>query len=791
MPSFRFRGFAASSVVALTVAQGAQSAGATLVWEVPAATPNATFEIERVPGVAGGAEDIVAPFAGWFRATNLQGFAYQEPNAPLVGPGSAVYDITQHRITYVWTVDNEDYAPLITPNIPTAQRNLNLFYGKNIATAWHTPGVKNISCFAFDDQGNWGTASFQITVGDPDTFYTNSETFYLSDIGEFPAGATNTYTDIAAFRAGVVAYMNGNAARNKFRMRIRRGGEYTSADVFDFQVFGRNGNSYQADTYGPAELARPIINVRGALIRGPANLGRRICISGIDFKGEWDSATETGRLRTPVELDQASQPFLISRCRFSGMNQLSIRTLRTHQILIMLYDCEVTDWSNYGLTNFNSQDSKYVLVNCDIHCHEDALSGVPQGTGSQEPTQLGNRHGCFRYFSHESIFSQCSFFNRVGWSNASDLSGTTRPPSAANPVIRQQGADSSSRRHYYYHDRCSFEGSSNVLVTFNGQAWNTAVRNTVFDKCLFKLGHSGDGFVMQTQHTGTTIRNSYYFLPVSSLPARVVENIQVTPSGTPTSATGPFEFYNNTILSEAPVNMHPNSSTYAPVRITSEFPSLLENNVFRVVHANLGADVLPLGTTPLEGFVARDKGARWNFPPVNHTLTAPLPQGEWVEIPWPTWGTAVNNGQAPATPAALRTAVLTNSTQKHQVSFAHDFGTPLFRIGRNRHDVTLYPEGNPGVEFDFSQTDVIRLRHALGATATFPAGVTIWIQLDLSDILMDFIPGTGTAGPIPWPVPGPTSAAFSAGNLGRLARDDFFGNLRGAQPAMGAFQPGA
>jgi hypothetical protein len=67
MPSFKFRGFTSASLVALTVAQGAQSVSASTTWGLAQATPNASFTIQLIDGCT----DIVAPYGAVLRATRL------------------------------------------------------------------------------------------------------------------------------------------------------------------------------------------------------------------------------------------------------------------------------------------------------------------------------------------------------------------------------------------------------------------------------------------------------------------------------------------------------------------------------------------------------------------------------------------------------------------------------------------------------------------------------------------------------------------------------------------------
>jgi hypothetical protein len=108
---------------------------------------------------------------------------------------------------------------------------------------------------------------------------------------------------------------------------------------------------------------------------------------------------------------------------------------------------------------------------------------------------------------------------------------------------------------------------------------------------------------------------------------------------------------------------------------------------------------------------------------------------------------------------------------------------------RRMTDVALFPGSKGGVTFDFTPT-AIRMRN--DTTRTWPAAQNLWVLLDQSDRLMPFLAASSQATrPVPLAAPGAGSAAIVTNGPGLWARDDFFGNLRNGQTAMGAFQPAA
>jgi hypothetical protein len=810
MPSFKFRGFTGASLVALTVAQGAQSVSASTTWGPAQTTPNASFTIQLVDGCT----DVVAPYGAVLRATGFTGFSVSEPAGD-----TNVYDPTQHKITCIWDFDDPGYQPATTPNIPTVWRNPNLAYGKQVAHVWNTPGSYTVTCFAFDAQGNWGTATYTFAQGgnspaiaDPSLFFSTNKTICVSQAGDFadaPVASTKV-TTIAAARAAMQSLWG--TGQRTMRLLIRAGETFTNTGLAGDLASGSNPGNPRDNLKGlhigifgsgPRPVFRRTQPGTPDFISFPDRADcRQLVVADMDFRGDWSAATETGN-----DLGAGSALYtagfnLFHRCRFDGFSS----TPADHDMPrpIVFSDTEITNWGNYG----TYCDSRFfVFLGCDLHQHSDALNGVGQETGGQQPTELGNRHGPFRNGSrgYDSIFSGSSFFSRNGWFPASG--GTTFQQSFEQACIRFMQHFSSDgtnvRRHHHVWDRCSFEGGDSVAAVGPSVPPNNFIetngKNMVIDKCLFVGTAATYGSLLSISLSGVTIRNSYFYrhnvgITYSNQPGSEIA-VGFSSNGT-LSGVGPVEIYNNTILIATPGAAL--SSSYLPVNAQAGHTYTIENNVVRVINrpAHAGAEFLPLGDAPVSGFACRYKGARWNFRPIvigvgaaraNEAGTAGnVAPGQWVSIPYPN-----QTGQCAGAGQQLSQALVTgNATQRHQVSMTW---RPNNAEGGNEGefrrmtDAALFPGSKGGVTFDFTAT-AIRMRN--DTSRSWPADRDLWVLLDQSDRLMGFLAGSGQDGlPVPLAAPAAGSAAIVPGGQGLWARDDFFGALRNGQTVMGAFQP--
>jgi hypothetical protein len=758
--------------------------------------PNATFTITRVDNIPNG--DMIAPFPAWFRATSLSGFAYSEP-----GGSTNVYDPTQHRIRFIWSFGDPGYVPARVPNIPTVWRDYNVAYGRQVCHVFNTAGDYTVTCFAFDDAGNWGTATHTFQAGGdspaiiaPDSFFSTNKTICFSRDNNFtgaPSGATQCTTE-AAVRSAIDTRIS--AGDTLLRVLLRRGETYNNMEWINVRDAGR-GIHWGA--YGTG--ARPIIDQ--TTLSGPfgyRDTTRHCVISEIDWRGPYDATKETGRrLRLfASQLDSYGSQMLVHRCRFTGYDSGSFENTNIANGLVF-HDVEYTNWRDFGLLIY--RPTRLAMIGCDGYQHVDALNGINHESSNTNSKLLGNGHGPVRIIVRApQMYIACSsFFSRNGWSAGDPVDAINFPPTAAQPAFRDAPEDIVTERCYRVHDRNSYEGGDDIvrMLTPAGSSsveTPTQHRNTVFDKCLFAA--TPQSFeAINNSFLGMTVRNCYVWVPsrtwARSVAARgpsFVAPFKTDYVGTfDAGQTGPIEVYNNTVIIEAN-NTQLGATTRNITQFSGTWTSTVENNVFVGLNLSpaVGATFSPLGSTQLSGFTPRYKGQRWNFPPIGSTImggqidvtsvreggAGTVNVGEWVSFPYPNYNTrcaGAGNALNPATQAL----VTGNSGQYHQVSVT------TFGDGYGGKAMAPAAAGGDGrVVFDFTPS-AIRIQNNSGSP--WSSG-QIWVMLDLSGFHMGHVTSGDTTGlTVPNPIPGSGSAALNGYSTGLRAREDFFGAVRSGE----------
>jgi hypothetical protein len=797
-----------------------------LSWGTPPAfpEPNASFTISLVDGCT----DVVAPYGAVFRATNLVGFNVSEPSAPLTGAGSNVYDPTHNRVSYFWDFGDPSYTPLQTPNIPTVWRDLNAAKGKQTAHVYHTPGSYTVTCYAFDEAGNWGIATYtfgsggqQPAIADPNTYFAGANTVCLSKAGNFtgaPAGSTQV-TTVAAAHSALRTRMN--AGNRSLRLLTRAGEEYVDEWFFSVGTSnpgfpGGTGYDYRNGMKGLhigrfGSGARPIVR---RTVDGPVlPLGfpertdtRQFVISDIDFRGPWDSTTETGLNLGIGDAKFWGSTVIFTRCRFDGFSDQPFDKRISRGMFV--HDCEVTNWANYGFGHFGVQDGIgpiLVLIGNRVHQHVDALNGVNQGLpvegvavdASQEPSEMGNRHGCLRQSAYQSVAYCNSFFTRNGWFGSTEGLTLAQTAEQANERFHHNEIPNLNR-HYHVRERNSYEGGDNpVSFGWGGTGpTQTSVKNVLVDGNLV-VGVSGTyNPLIAGNLPGTDIRNNYLYRRdlVRTHPNLIRDDIRWQINSGSTEFL-PVRIFNNTLLSEIASSRM--EGFYAPITQEGAHQYTITNNIIRVVNrpAFANAGVLPLGTSALPGFVCQHKGGRWGFPPIRRFINnireggaGNVAVGEWISVPYPNYTGNGGRGAFQVTQAM----VLGNSGQFHQISVCP---------GARGHPWKRMTNGD-GVTFEFTPT-AIRIRNdgtrppftqaPNPARSTWNSTDYVYILLDLRDYLMDFLPGTGQFGlTIPLPAPGVGSSARATGTAQPRSIADFSGTRKpGSLTNTGTFVPGS
>lgn len=746
MPSFTFSGFPLGSSVQLAADQG----GATATGSVSTWGQNtlASIGINTISTTA-----PVAPAGIWFEAVNLSGFNVNGGPAP-----GEIYDPSAHEITYVWTIRNAPLAPYQAPeNMVTGWNNPNLAYGKKVAFAFPDPGTYVVDLWAIDSEGAIGTAEATVVVGNADSLYPGTLTICFSnDPGETWAGekpGCQRVTTTAGLQSAIEA-----AAPNVPRILLKRGQTVTNlglrVDQGQLGYLGAWGSGSE----------RPIVNQTGGYaiqFRDGATMPEFTC-SSIDFRGLWDSTTETGRPgETPIyfQLKTTDCHFTIHGCAFDGFTAVTLSPGQSTETIVVFADNVITNWRDYGIYTHTSDNpnARMAIIGCRIAQHVDALNGG-------EKNGLFNTHGPIRYASTAIVYvAVCDLFSRCGWSG---LGSDT----ADQPCLRCNSVGYSDR--YLGVDRLVAEGGFRVLQ-IGGQnpgASGTVEYpgNYVLDKVLCISTAKTIGPFVFAQFGGTTIRNTLAVMP-----------------NTPQYHTGNTWQWSvfmgpdnpGAVNADAPMAVH--SSSFIGLRDsgndlnaiwalddnTSAFNTMIRENY--VLHAPaLDTPVAPAAPIDLSaaipGVQPRYRGVRFNFEGQNGSFGGDIAPGGSFTIPYAQITTdLVRQTGGAATDQAYWTAIEAIDTE-HLLMTRNQYNNAVaFTAVDGEFTVAFEPSA---VRITNTSTEIWYTDYSL--------------RLDRKSLIPPMQSAFASPSSLPLPRPGPGSAAENSGDLGFRAYDDFMGDVR-------------
>jgi len=620
MPTFTFQSFTASSVVAISAVQGAQSAaGPVPEWGLSNMN-TATLDIARIEP-----DDLVAPVGIWFEVTAPTGFNVSEPSDP---DGGRAYDPTAHDITYIWDFDDPGAftAPL---NMPTAWNNRNIDYGKKVYHVFDTPGTYVVEVWGIDRDGTTGVRTVSIEVLDPDLEYPGNRTICVSNQGDFtgaPAGAQQ----LATLGAAEAAY---RALPQTGRILLRRGETFTET----FRLNDQQDN-HDVGAFGPEADGKPILaTTSGGTHFGAAGfsiVGLPLVIKyhGLRFQGEWDAAKETGDWRhVGVSYDGYNRATgwnsLFYQCEFDGIAALGPFQRET-EFTSAVVDCDITNWQDYGIAVFSVYDTnnqRIALVGNSIHQKENAARNAQGKNG------LGNDHGPVRIAAiNEIIISVCDFFSANSWF-----------PAGQQPCLRLFAAYLGNPGGQFLNaNRIALEGGTD-LISLDGQAGDVAERpgNFIFDKLLMVSDYATQRG-LRLAYGGVTVRNAYAVYPaIAALDTGPVSAFSFPRDVASAENDGAKrQVYNCTVLNQLSGN------AFGVVSDTSGLTDLTVQNTIEH-QPGLGSPITPDAPIDLSqllsGFTTRNRGWRVSVEKVS-TSIGPVGNGQSFTIGYPS-GTSASD----------------------------------------------------------------------------------------------------------------------------------------------------
>ncbi|NOD65755.1 hypothetical protein [Ruegeria sp. HKCCD6109] len=482
---------------------------------------------------------------------------FARPTGSLAGPDAAffnygdggVYDPKFHGTHITWNFGDTVRGFYHAQKLPDQKNNANFARGPQVA---HTfmPGTYTITCTAVNWRlGVFASTTTEITVGDPLDLPASSIHFVdqAGDNTNAPPGA-NTYTNLG------LAYDACDGATGTQWVILNWGTDFNPGsrnireDVPNLMVTGPRTGS------GPMPIYRLPTNGTTTSVAS-FNIGRHgqngiktIVLADIDFRGEFDSATETGNewgevfknSHTGGDFQDDTQHVLMHNCKVSGGHQAYEGvTCQDAGRTVLFTDCFFTNWVNFAVSCFNGSADKILMAVGSSFVRK--IDAISDGAKADDNVIHGPiRTGGVKY----AAYLQCEFYTRSGWS-------LSIPVKAVQPWLRHNTGQIANS-FLSVQDCYSEGGYLGVQITPDTNGKAVAASNSLFDGCVMIGGHGLKSFVGFAAG-GLTMRNCLLVrCNARSLSDggdfRRFWDVDNESGSTSTSRAAPVEFYGNTCV---------------------------------------------------------------------------------------------------------------------------------------------------------------------------------------------------------------------------------------------------
>lgn len=571
------------------------------------------------------AQQQVAPEGIAFFA-NVSGFdAQPQAAAPGAMPASGdVYDAEMHDITYVWDFGDPTAPTNAYERMLPEWRDNNVGYGPFPAHVFTAPGTYTILCGAYErSSGKQAFASIDVTVGDPDVFFSEAGTICIAPDGNF----TGAPTSVSANRVTSIAAAYSRYNLMKFdgiptRILLKSGQVH---QIGEDTGWGGT-NSVYISTWGGA--ARAIVertnNQNGndcSFIIYDSSLLTGAVLANIDYRDTWVASdpVTSGTFKPTSFMRVSSGHVCVYNCTASGVDGgFSVGTAQN--CVTILSNCSVTGWRTIGFwvggeqPQMGNPETPLTAYAAFVGCRATQDIQATQN-GAASPTSVGfisNHLGPIRtstigYLHMDGL----EFFARNGWSARSDGSP------ADQECFRDHRNDSRSKA---YISRLFAEGG------FRGAYWSSSGMgapnhpcNTVMDK-FYVLASANSTWGMALELSCVTIRNGIIHVPnVKNDPGVNPYNSPLSHGNSVSTQTAenrlyPLKIHNVTIVSEQSSANNPAAYNVLALQgagYWNEGQVQAANNVLHRPNVSGGfTGDMPLDTTRL-GIEPRNLGFKW------------------------------------------------------------------------------------------------------------------------------------------------------------------------------------
>ena len=433
--------------------------------------------------------------------------------ATATSPASRV-DMPYHDIEYVWSFDDVGNYQYLD-NSPLWGTSKNIAYGPVVSHVFVDPGTYTVSCTAYDGENTPVTETITITVNDPDTVFSGTQTAVVSiadppDFTGAPSGA-GQYTSVAAA-------MTALGSETNQRIMLRYGETYNTSQI-EFDESTGSGRKFMVDAFGTPADGNPFLDEPTTVYAIAFNVSDscvdECMVRNIDYQGGYDptSATPVVSGNGLVTYSSTKVPFTAYKtvwgCHIKNSAAtsfgLSGGTEADPMENFFAGDCWLDGWMSFGAIAGDGAAIGF----CGVK--------AKQPTGTRNGPTKGVAFGyewpdhCFFRLSRPQgpcTFHNCDIAGFNDWSSEGNASASTKY--AMNPGIRwNSGGIAQTADQKLNIDRVRSEGFPFEVLN---ETSNAIRRNcyAVVDRFYAVLTSSQR---MANGHGGTTFRNGIFVAP--------------------------------------------------------------------------------------------------------------------------------------------------------------------------------------------------------------------------------------------------------------------------------------
>lgn len=469
------------------------------------------------------------------------------------GPtGSEVYDARQHDLQYYWTFSDTGTWSNLT-NALTEWKNRNTARAPFPTHLFRADGTYEVAVTVVEpSSGKSASATLNVTVGDPDTYYSGTDTICVNNVGDSdftgkPTGAAEINVDeLLKLSDGTTTTEWANReGGNPKRWLFKRGGDWEvslrlDADDTRHITFGAYGTGADPILRTPATPAATEEDMFHASSHyGGAGQTPELRFQGIDFKSTHDPTT--------IKMDEADPNFVGTRWLFWN-----------EAIYIAAVDCNM---DGFGGSTMGIQDSGSSTSDRRVHldgCNVTNAGGFYPFIVSCEnnATSTFSLTGCTMINPPDAFADQSSTtirFNSANYLYVKGLEVFTTDSQGCFSVFKTSTQDGYNGFIEGYYGEGG-DGQMDIATNLNSTTQRPHVHNLIVDgACL--VGTWGTGRPIYALCTGMTIRNVLCYEPDSTSYIERPRCFIELEHNTTSPWTGPLPSY----VTDAPINLHNNT----------------------------------------------------------------------------------------------------------------------------------------------------------------------------------------------------------------------------------------